>query len=250
MAETAWKFEAPLKELEPGLEAAAKRAAGLAHFHIGQDRLNTDSLAGSAEGVADNLSRSGLFSLPLIRSVLGLLSYQPKAEVSLQELAADILDEYHKEATNAFQAARARFEDQAGNRLNSLKMDEAGRQAVLSELETVWLPPPSHAMMEAARPYVKERFRPDTKAVIGGLLGLGLVFLLLRHPLLAALGGGIGAGVSYYLARLRRRQMARLLLANLSQDLGGLLLQALLGNVERGQDLVNQKVKANSDGGA
>lgn len=242
MAPSPWKLDNPCKELDEHLENAFKRVAGVIGHKMGQDRLNLDALSGSARNILDiNAYQNEPFFMRIGRSVGTAASYRPKGTISLKEMAAEVLDEFYKEATGAFHAARVRLHDQAEIWLKNQGMNDDQRKAVLSAADDSLLPPPRDEMTREAMPYVKELISPGTLAIIGGFAGFGLIILTLRHPVLAFLGAVTGAGLSYYLSRKRLSTKAQNLLTRLPQDIYNLLKRTTISNQTRYQDIVNSR---------
>ncbi|MDR2946475.1 MAG: hypothetical protein LBV79_06995 [Candidatus Adiutrix sp.] len=235
-----WQLENPLKELDERLENAYKRASGLAGLKLGRDRLNMDALSGSAGQILDINTSGEPFFMRIGRSVGAVAGYRPKDELSLKELAAEVLGEFHGEAAGAFQEARARMFRESSAWLTEHGLDDERRQQLLSAAEEAFLPPSREDMTRAALPYVGQMARPGTWAGFGGLAGFGLMIFTLRHPIFLALGAAAGAGLSYYLARGRTRARAQTLMLKLPQDLYNLLRRDLIANQTRYQEIVNR----------
>lgn len=242
MAPNPWKLDKPLQELDEHLENAFKRVAGIIGYQMGQDRLNTDSLSGSAKRIIDINSYSDEpFFMRIGRSVGTAVTYRPKGTISLKELGAEVLNEFFNEATGAFQSARVRLHEQAEAWLQGQGLAEDKRRAILSAADDSLLPPPREEMTRAAMPYVQQLITPGSLAIIGGFGGFGLVIATIRHPVLAAFGAVIGAGLTYYLSRGRLRTRAQKLLTNLPQDIYNLLKRAAISNQTRYQDIINKQ---------
>lgn len=238
---SAWKPDDPFKELNEHLENAYKRVAGVVGFQMNVDRLNLDALSGSARKIVElNFSGTEPLFLRLGRSLEEAVGYRPQGDLSLKELAAEVLSEFHQEAVGAFQACRLRWFDEASTWLAARGMDEGRRRIILAAAEETFLPPSREEMTREALPLVKQGPTPGTLAMVGGFAGFGLAFLLFRHPLFAIIGAAAGAGLVYYLARNRLRTRARTLLTRLPQDLYRLLKRGLVTNQSRYQDIVNQ----------
>ncbi len=241
MTPAPWKLDEPFKELDAHLENAYKRVAGIVGFKMNQDRINLEALAGSARDIVDwNVAPTEPFFMRLGRSVHSVATYRPKGTLSLKELAAEVLDEFYREGTGAFQAVRVRLHGGAAAWLQDLGLSEERRRAVLAAAEDSLLPPSREEMTRQAMPFVQETVTPGTLAIVGGFAGFGLVIATLRHPLLAAVGAGGGAALAYYLARNRLRTRAQTLLTKLPQELYSLLRQSTVANQTRYQDIINQ----------
>ena len=241
MSPTQWHLDDPLKEFNEHLENAYKRVAGIAGFKLGQDRMNLDALSGSARHIMDlNFNSGEPFFMRIGRSVGTAASYRPKAELSLKELAAEVLGEFHNEAVGAFQDVRVRMFNESSAWLKSRGVDDERRQSLLSAAEESFLPPSREDMTREALPYVRQIISPGTLACLGGLAGFVLMIFTLRHPLFLAVGVAAGAGLTYYLARSRMRAKARDLMARLPQDLYNLLRRNLVSNQTRYQEIINK----------
>ena len=241
MTPTPWKPVDPFRELDEHLENAYKRVAGVLGFKMGQDRLNLDALSGTARNILDiGTDRSEPFFMRVGQSLGAAVSYRPKDELSLKELAAEVLEEFHREALGAYQELRVRLRDQAGAWLNGRAAEPERCQALLAAADGAWLPPAKEEMFRSAQAYVAERVSPGTLAICGGFAGFGLVIATLRHPVLAAIGAVGGAAILYYLARRRNRAKAQALLTRLPQELYNCLRRGLSANVSRYEEIINR----------
>jgi len=241
MASSPWKFSTPLKELDEALDNAYKRVEGFVGFKLGRDRLNLDALSGSARDIMDiNLDRQGSSWTRLGQSLGQAAGYRPKDELSLKELAAEILEEFYQAAMGGYQSARVRLAGEAEAWLKERGLDDEKRRFILTAAEETFLPPPKEEMTRAALPYVKQLLAPSSLAIIGGFAGFGLMILTLRHPVLAAVGAVAGAALAYYFGRKKMRSQARDLLAGLPADLYNTLRRGLVSNESRYEDIVNQ----------
>ena len=241
MASPQWQLDAPLKEFDEHMENAYKRVAGIAGFKMGQDRLNLDALSGSARHIMDiNLNSGEPFFMRIGRSVGTAATYRPKAELSLKELAAEVLGEFHNEAVGAFQDVKVRMFRQSSDWLKERGLDDERRRSLLTAAEESFLPPSREDMTREALPYVRQLATPGTLAALGGFAGFGLMIFTLRHPLFLAIGAAGGAGLAYYLARGRLRAKARDLMVRLPQDLYNLLRRNLVSNQTRYQEIISR----------
>jgi len=241
MSPTPWQLDAPLKELDEHVENAYKRVAGIVGFKLGQDRMNLDALSGSARRIMDlNFSSDEPFFMRIGRSVGTAVTYRPKAELSLKELAAEVLGEFYSEAVGAFQDVRVRMFNESSVWLKSLGLEDERRKSILSAAEESLLPPSREDMTREALPYVKQVLTPGTWACLGGFAGFGLMIVTLRHPLFLAIGTVSGAGLSYYLARGRMRAKAQTLMVRLPQDIYNMLRRSLISNQTRYQEIINK----------
>lgn len=245
MAAGEWQLESPFKELDEHLENAYKRVAGLADFKLGQDRLNRDALSSSARQIMDITCNSGEpFFMRIGRSVGTAASYRPRHGISLKELAAEVLGEFHNEAVGAFSDVKLRLYNESSAWLKAQGLDDERRQAALTAAAESFLPPPREEMTRAALPYVNEGWAPSTWAGLGTFAGALAMLFTLRHPLFLAIGAGGGAGLCYYLARGRMATKAQTLMVALPQDTYNLIRRALVSNQTRYQEIVNNAAKS------
>jgi len=240
MSKDSWKLEQPLGELHSHLENAYKRVSGLIGFKMSRDRLNLDALSGSAADILDiNLGSGEPFFMRLGRSLGTAVTYRPKNELSLKELAAEVLDEFYREATGAFQELKIRLRDQAGEWLEAQGVDPERRRGILEAADDSFLAPGKEEMMRQAMPYVRQRISPGTAATFGGFGGFGLLIALLRHPVMGLIGAAAGAALLYYLTRNQTRKLTLKLLSGLPQDLFNCLRRDLLANINRYEEIIN-----------
>ena len=238
MPATVWQLENPLRELDEHLGNAYKRVSGLIGFKLGQDRLNLDALSGSARDIMEtNFSAAMPGFMRLGRSITSAITYRPDHELSLKEMAAEILSEFYNEALGAFQANRLRLND--GARAFLQDVPEERRGAILAAAEETFRLPAKEDMMREAEPLVKEGITPGTAACLGLFAGLGLGLAVFRHPLFGGIGAVIGMALAYYLIRSRMRGKAQNLLGLLPQRLYSQLRGALVANQTRYQEIVN-----------
>ncbi|UQZ89887.1 hypothetical protein C4J81_11960 [Deltaproteobacteria bacterium Smac51] len=238
-----WQPQSNLPELDSRLENAFKRVSGLAGFRIGQDRMNTDALRSTAANIVDvSVSGAGPFFMRLGQSLGSACSYRPKGQISLKEIAAEVLNEFYNEGVAAFQAAKISLHTSAAKYLTEAGMDESSRNAVLESVDKSFMDPSREEMTMAAMPYVNVTITPGTLACIGLVAGMALGLVALRHPLFMLIGGIIGGGGAYCVARSKLREKAGTLLTRLPQDIYTILRQNLIANETRYIDLVNQSV--------
>lgn len=240
MASDKWKIQTTVKELDEHLENAYKRISGLVGFNLGRDRMNLEALSESAKDVLDNLAAPGPLFMRIGGGLGAAAGCRPKTDLSLKEMAAEILNEFYSEATGAYQAARLRLRNEAEAWLKSRGVDEDSRRAALAAADDSLISPSREDMTRAAVGYVKELVSPGTAGIVGGFCGFGLVIATLRHPVIAVLGAVIGAAVLYYLVRKHLRSKTGLLLTRLPQDLYTLLKRAFIVNQERYEEIINK----------
>lgn len=244
MPPAAWKLENPLKELDEHLGNAYKRVAGIIGFKLGQDRLNLDALSGSARDIMEiNFSEAMPGFMRLGRSITSAITYRPDNELSLKEMAAEILNEFYNEALGAFQANRLRLND--GARIFLEDMPEERRRAILAVAEESFKLPAKEDMMCEAESLVKDGLTPGTGAGLGLFAGLGMGIAVFRHPLFGGLGAVVGAALAYYLVRSRMRNKVQKLLGFLPQQLYSRLRGALVVNQTRYQEIINSSQTLN-----
>lgn len=239
---TPWQAESNLSELDSRLENAFKRVSGLVGFRVGQDRMNTDALSSTASSMVDGFLECGPMFMRVGQSISQAAGYRPKGQISLQEIAADVLTEFYNEGVAAFQAAKIALHASAEKYLTERGLDEASRHAILDSVDKSFMEPSREEMTLAAMPYVKVLATPGTVACIGLIAGMALGLLALRHPLFMAIGGLIVSGVSYSIARSKLRDKASTLLARLPRDIYTLLRQTLISNESRYTELINQSL--------
>lgn len=237
-----WQPESNLPELDSRLENAFKRVSGLAGFRIGRDRLNTDALGGTAASIINNFTEGGPFFMRVGQSLGQAASYRPKGQISLKEIAADVLGEFYNEAVAAFQAAKIKLHNSAAQYLSERGLDESSRQALLEAVDKSFMEPSREEMTLAAMPYVKIMATPGTAACFGLAGGMVLGLAILRHPIFMGIAGLLAGGVAYSIARRKQREKAAHLLARLPQDLYSLLRQNLIANETRYKELLNQSL--------
>ena len=236
-----WQLENPLKELNEHLGNAHKRVAGIIGFRLGQDMLNLDALSGSVRNIVETDFSGGLPGfVRLGRSITSAVTYRPKYELSLKELAAEILTEFYTEAVGAFQANRLRLNE--GARALLVNMPEERRQAVLNAADEIFMPPTKEDMMREAESLIKEGLTPGTAACLGLFAGMALGIAVFRHPLFGGIGGIAGTAISYFLARSRMRKKAVNLLGVLPQQLYSKLRATLVANQANYQEIVNNSL--------
>ncbi len=240
MSKEPWKLSAPLDDLNGQMENAYKRVSGLIGFKMSRDRLNLEALSGSAASLVDiSLDRSEPFFMRLGRGLNSAVTYRPKHALSLKELAAEVLEEFYREATGAFQATKIRLRDEAEAWLKSQGVEDERRRCVLDAAGETFLPPSKEEMMREALPYVVQRISPGTAATVGGFGGFGLFLALLRHPVMGLIGAVAGAALLYYLTRNRGLKLALKLLSGLPQDLFNCLRRSLVANISRYEEIIN-----------
>ena len=240
MSKDLWKLTTPLAELDEHLSNAYKRIEGIVGFKLGQDRINLDALSSSAREIVNtHLYPEEPFFMRVGRSISTAASYRPKNELSLKELAAEILSEFYNEGTGAYQAVKSRLYDEAGSWLKSRGVDDERRRAALKAAEDSFLPPAKEDMTRQALPHVKQIATPGTLSCIGIFVGLALGIAAMKHPVAGGISGLICGALTYYLARKHLRTKAGALMIKLPQDLYSLLRLNLISNQTRYEEIVN-----------
>lgn len=245
MAADKWKSSSTVKDLDEHLENAYKRVSGIVGFKLGQDRMNLETISESAKNVLENLATPGPLFMRIGGGLGAAADCRPKTELSLKELAAEVLNEFFSEATGAFQAARLRLHNEADDWLKSRGVEENVRKAALTAADESLLGPSREDMTRAALAYVQEGINPGTAGIVGGFGGFGLIVATLRHPVLAIAGAVLGAGILYYLARKRLRVKTMTLLTRLPQDIYKIFRSLFIANQERYQDIISQAAEKN-----
>lgn len=240
MASEKWKSQSTIKELDEHMDNAFKRVSGIVGYQLGRDRMNLESLTGTAQSALENLASPGPMFMRLAGGLGAAAGLRPKTELSLKELAAEILNEFFSEATGAFQAARVRLHNEAEAWLRSRGVSDECRVKALGAADESLLNPSREDMTRAALGFVKEGLSPGTAGIIGGFGGFGLIVATLRHPVLAIAGAVVGAALLYYLARKSLRKKTDTLLVELPQAVYKIFRAAFIANQDRYQDIINR----------
>lgn len=150
MASDKWKSASTVQELDTHLENAYKRVSGIVGYKMGQDRMNLETLSESAKSALENLATPGPMFMRIGSGLGAAVGCRPKTELSLKELAAEVLSEFFSEATGAFQAARLRLRREADEWLKSRGVEESSRKAALTAADESLLGPSKEDMTRAA----------------------------------------------------------------------------------------------------
>jgi hypothetical protein len=206
--------------------------------------MNTDALKSTAASVVDNLTNAelGPFFMRLGQGLGQAAGYRPKGQISLKEIAADVLSEFYDEALAAFQAAKISLRSSANQFLSEQGLEEGARTAILDTVDKAFTDPSREEMTRAAIPHTNLAVTPGTVACFGLIAGMALGLIALRHPIFMAACGIIASGLSYSVARGKLRDKAAKLLTHLPQDIYNLLRHSLIANETRYIELVNQSL--------
>lgn len=235
-----WTPALGTQDLESRLENALRRAAGSVGYEISLDRSRTNTLKDSAAAALhDTVLQPGpLFAnLGLHLASAGTLPSAP--DMSLKDMAGDIMYEFYSESTAAFSLGLTELAAEAETWLRAKGLDEDRLRSVLGAAEKSYILPDKDRFSREAMPFVHEGLSMMGCVVLGGLAGLALGLVLIRAPHVALVCALAGGGTGWYLGKSRRRVRAQRLVAHLPRALAHLLFTQWKSNFQRYAEIVN-----------
>lgn len=235
-----WTPTLGTQTLESQLENALRRSLGSIGYEISLDRARMNTIKDSAAGaLEDTFLRSGpLFArLGMSLSAVGTLS--TGSNLSLKDMAGDIMYEFYTESTTAFLLGLTELAAEAETWLRAQGVADDRIRSVLDAAEKSYTLPDKERFSREALPFIHERISMIGCMVLGGLTGLALGIVLTRAPHVGVIGALIGGGVGWYLSKKRRCTKSLWLASHLPRVLAQSLFAQWKANLRRYAEIVN-----------
>lgn len=235
-----WTPTLGTQDLESRLENALRRSLGSIGYEINLDRARMNTIKNLAAGaLEDTFSRSGpLFArLGMSLSTMGTLPTGP--DLSLKDMAGDIMYEFYTESTTAFSLGLTELAAEAETWLREQGVADDRIRSVLDAAEKSYTLPDKERFSREVLPFVHEGISMIGCVVLGGLAGGALGIVLTRAPHIGVIGALIGGAVGWYLGKKRRQAKSHWLAARLPRVLAQSLFTQWKTNICRYAEIVN-----------
>lgn len=236
-----WTPKINTHDLETRLENALRRALGSVGFEIDLDRARMSTLKDTAlDALNEGMAQSGplLARMGTILTAAGSVSVGPN--LSLKDLAGDIMYEFYTESTAAFSLGLVELSTEAEGWLKAHGVAEDRVRSVLDAAEKSYCLPDKEQFSREALPFVHEGLSLVSSTGLGTLTGLALGIVLTRAPHIGILGAFAGGGLGWYLARNRRRAKSQRLVRHLPRVLAKALFTQWNSNLNRYAEIINK----------
>lgn len=231
--------------LDQCMDNAMRRVSGSVGLDISMDKGRLRTLKDTAANALEaGMSSPGPFFMRVGQGVLEAGLCKIGSSLDPKEVGAELLYEFHSEATAAFQSAKAALSAEALGFLREKGVDKAQSQRIIAAADAGFSAPGKEVFTRVGLPFVKSAAAPSTQALVGGLAGLILVLALVRSPHLGVFTGVLTGGGAYYLARRRMRQRCENILRLLPRNLYDMLATEWNANIRRYAETVNARLLA------